>query len=436
MAAFILLFTLLVVISFTVFCIKTNSEQKKVRSIIRLLSLGVFAVLSLASVLEWGLRWYALGLLLLVWAIIAIISLSRGSRAKREFSRGRAVLRAIGALLLITITLIPALIFPQFTLPKVTGEYEVATANEIWTDTSREEYFTATGGDHRFVNVAFWYPANYDVTKGKCPLIVFSHGAFGIKDSNTSTYQELASHGYVVCSIDHPYHAMYTTAPNGGIITADSTFVNDISLINDDQYPIEAKSKIIQEILSLRVDDINFVLDQIGQMASSAKTDPLYTMIDMKQIGLMGHSLGGAAAAEIAKKREDISAVVNLDGDFLGEYVFENGKESYSPETYSKPILCFWSDLLYEGIRGMGGFPFLDQATASHEVHIKGTNHMSYTDLPYFSPFLNHSILKMSGLKKAEVDQKYCTETMNQLILQFFNCYLRQEGNFDAAAEY
>jgi hypothetical protein len=68
--------------------------------------------------------------------------------------------------------------------------------------------------------------------------------------------------------------------------------------------------------------------------------------------------------------------------------------------------------------------------------HVKGTNHMSYTDLPYFSPFLNNILLDMSGLKKVEVNQRYCTETMNQLILQFFNFYLKQEGAFEAASEY
>jgi dienelactone hydrolase len=348
MAVIILLFTLLIEISFIVFCFKTNSEQKKMRNIFRLLSLGVFAVLSMASVLEWGLRWYALGLLLVIWSAIAIYSLFRGSKAKKEFNRGRTVRRSIGILLLVTITLIPAFIFPQFTLPKVTGEYDVATANEIWTDTSREELFTAVEGDNRFVNIEFWYPAGYDVTRGKCPLVVFSHGAYGIKSCDSSTYQELASHGYVVCSIDHPYHAMYTKAPNGRIITANSEFVKDISLINDDQYPAEDKRKIIQEILSLRVEDINFVLDQIGMMAATAKTEPLFALIDTERIGLMGHSLGGAAAAEVAKERKDISAVVNLDGDFLGEYVYEDGMEAYSKEPYSKPILSFWSDLLYQ----------------------------------------------------------------------------------------
>ncbi len=60
---------------------------------------------------------------------------------------------------------------------------------------------------NRQVNVEFWYPSDGG---GKYPLVVFSHGALGIKTSNTSTFIELASHGYVVCSIDHPYQALFT----------------------------------------------------------------------------------------------------------------------------------------------------------------------------------------------------------------------------------
>ena len=33
----------------------------------------------------------------------------------------------------------------------------------------------------------------------------------------------------------------------------------------------------------------------------------------------MGHSLGGAASAQVARERNDINAVVNLDADLHGE---------------------------------------------------------------------------------------------------------------------
>lgn len=67
----------------------------------------------------------------------------------------------------------------------------------------------------------FWYPKNAD---GTYPLLVFSHGAYGIKTSNGSTFTELASHGYVVVSIDHPYHSFYTQSEDGIVTMINSDF--------------------------------------------------------------------------------------------------------------------------------------------------------------------------------------------------------------------
>jgi hypothetical protein len=65
------------------------------------------------------------------------------------------------------------------------------------------------------------------------------------------------------------------------------------------------------------------------------------------------------------------------------------------------------------------------------EICIKGSNHMSYTDLPLFSPLLANQLSGISGgVTKANVDEYYCIETMNKLVLEFFNCYVKGEGIF------
>lgn len=38
---------------------------------------------------------------------------------------------------------------------------------------------------------------------GRVPVIVFSHGSGGVRAQNTSTLEVLASHGYMVASLDH-----------------------------------------------------------------------------------------------------------------------------------------------------------------------------------------------------------------------------------------
>ena len=44
------------------------------------------------------------------------------------------------------------------------------------------------------------------VAQSSCPVVLFSHGAFGYYQSNISTYMELASNGYVVISLDIGQH--------------------------------------------------------------------------------------------------------------------------------------------------------------------------------------------------------------------------------------
>lgn len=108
--------------------------------------------------------------------------------------------------LVFSFAIIPAIIFPQYKNPEITGNHKIETSSYTFTDENRIEEFTDTG-ENRKVTVEFWYPKE---AEGKYPLIIFSHGAFGVKMSNTSTFMELASNGYVVCSIDHPYHAAGT----------------------------------------------------------------------------------------------------------------------------------------------------------------------------------------------------------------------------------
>lgn len=206
MGTLVLIIAFIAEIAFAGYCLITRSWQARLKSYLALGAFAAFVLFALASVIQWGFRWYLLGGLLFIWAVAGIIRLVGKKAAPKPFSALRSVFSAVGVLLLIFITVIPALIFPQFSLPKPTGGYVVATTTFTYTDESRIETFTTTG-EKRKVNVEFWYPKGADSTY---PLVVFSHGTGGIKISNTSTFMDLASNGYVVCSIDHPYHSQFT----------------------------------------------------------------------------------------------------------------------------------------------------------------------------------------------------------------------------------
>ena len=96
--------------------------------------------------------------------------------------------------------------------------------------------------------------------------------------------------------------------------------------------------------MNLRTDDINFILYTILENTDIYRVG-VYELIDKNRIGLMGHSLGGAAITQLGREREDISAVINLDGSMLGEYrMAMNGDIVINNEPYPLPLLNFYSE--------------------------------------------------------------------------------------------
>ena len=97
-----------------------------------------------------------------------------------------------------------------------------------------------------------------------------------------------------------------------------------------------------QEWINLRVDDEKYVLDTIESAKNSKSlddtwfTDDKETIIsvlgitDTDKIGLMGHSLGGAVSVTVGRERDDIDAVIDMDGNMFGEITgIKNGKFEY-----------------------------------------------------------------------------------------------------------
>jgi len=189
----------------------TKSNQVKVRNLVRIGVFVMFIIFTLTSVLEWSFRYYALAVLLLLLAVIGAVNLICNKEEKKTYNPPWTVWKTFGMTVLIFLVTLPAIVFPQYRAIKTTGNFQVATVNYTYIDVNRIETYTSTG-ENRKLNVEFWYPKNGEVTY---PLVVFSHGSFGVKSSNLSLYTELASHGYIVVSIDHTYQCFSTTDENG-----------------------------------------------------------------------------------------------------------------------------------------------------------------------------------------------------------------------------
>ncbi len=289
MGTIVLIIVAIIEVTFGVYCIATKSNQKRIRSWVRIIAFVTFGIFTLVSIIEWSFRWILLAAILLIWTIIGGISLIRKKEDKKEYKAVHIVFKALAMWLIVVIAVSPALIFPQYELPEMTGEYEVKTVVYTYTDNNRIETFNNTG-ENRKVTFEFWYPSDAD---GRYPLVVFSHGAFGISASNTSTYSELASNGYIVCSISHPYHSMYTIDTDGNFIMGDRSFIQEVIDVNNHVYDNETVYKLEQKWMKVRTEDMNFVLETINKNAEDDDSDEVYQFIDTDKIGLLGHSLGG-----------------------------------------------------------------------------------------------------------------------------------------------
>ncbi len=410
-------------------CFATKSHLEKIRGAARVGAAVVFILLSLVSVIQWSFRWYALAALLLVWAVKATLTLLRGQKPAVEFQRKRVIFSAITNLLLVLLAVTPLLVFPQPKMLETTGQYAVASVQATYTDERRSETY-AGKDENRKVNVEFWYPEN---AQGPFPLVIFSHGALGLNSSNLSLYRELASHGYVVGSIAHPYHALWTKDTDGQVTFLNMDYLKEIQQ-EDAKTDKRQSYAYYQKWMDIRTGDGNLVIDTVIKNAQDG-VGGVYGLVDVEKIGVMGHSLGGSAALCLGRQRRDVSAVIALESPLLCDIQgVEQGEFNFTGEPYPVPVLNMYSDAswnhLSEWAQYGANYALLSGAqTTAFNIYIDGAGHFSFTDLPLSSPL----IAQMLEGKPVTRNNEECLRITNAKVLEFFNVYLKNQGEFEAS---
>lgn len=440
---FVIVEIALLVITFTKQ--KENKQWLRNRVVARVGEIAIFLLSLLVPQVAWDFRFKMCFFMLFFRVGTALV----GYAVKREKVAGSksklgAVVNAVTGILILAFSLVPAVLFTGYEGLETTGIYGVRETSAILVDESRTESFE-TDGSKREIPVHFYYPEIENAGESSFPLVVFSHGAFGYYQSNTSTYMELASHGYVVISLNHPYHSFFTEDTDGQLITVNPSFMQEVMYINQDSTSEEEIFELSSKWLAIRKADIKFTLDCVE--AAKAKGDcqtewfirsedieqeilEVLAMTDIDKIGLMGHSLGGAASVTVGREREDVDAVIDLDGTMLGEQLsYENGSYQYYAEAYPIPLLAVDNEEHYlEGDMIAALYVnnvVLENAVDSKHTYFVGSGHMNFTDLPLFSPVL------ASLLGTGTIDETECIKTMNEIVLQYFDCYLKDKGELN-----
>jgi len=434
MGMILFLTAVIIELFFATFGLITKSDHRKERSVIRIAFFSCFVTLVILAVVDWNFRYYALGILLLLLAMIGLITLMKKTENNLDYKAGRVILKTVWMIALFFVAALPAILFPQNSkVVETTGKYLIATSTATYEDTSRIESYSDTG-ENRSLNVEFWYPDDVD---GTYPLIVFSHGGLGVKSSNESLYNELASHGYVVVSIDHTYQCFFTEDKNGDTTLIDLDYMQELSN-EDPRSDIQQSYALYQKWMKIRMDDINFVIDHIISEVGNNNAEIMYSLVDTTKIGVMGHSLGGSAALGIGRIRDDVHAVIALESPFMWDIEgVEDGDFIFTDKIYPVPVLNVYSDsawsILGDRPQYAANFKLLsDSSTTTFNVYISGVGHLALTDFALSSPFLT----RVLDGKKQAADSVSCLKTINKISLEFFNSYLKETGEFTSEGSY
>jgi dienelactone hydrolase len=366
-------------------------------------------ILAIVQLLFAGYYWqyvpsYILILFLIMWALFLK---DTNRNIKKKFFH-------IFLFFLILATVVPWSIFlpiPKLTEPQ--GYYKVGTRIFRWIDFNRAEQITSDPNDKRNVVVQAWYPTEQDAkgthssyldgmdnlpekigiipgflfdhydqietygvlnasiskAQNQWPVILFLTGNGASRAFYTSLATGLASYGYVVLTIDHPYEAAITQLTDGKIVTTIEVHLkDDPDLI-----------KFMKVRLDVRVADIQFVINQIGNPKGS--TDSFLLSLDKNRIGIAGHSLGGASAGVAMAFDSRVKAAANIDGTLYGALPKPNGP---------RPFLLLESNkgdrsrfVRYEA----GNQQFFKQFGGGYRYEIRNADHLSFTDAPLLLAF-------------------------------------------------
>jgi predicted dienelactone hydrolase len=436
--------------------------------------------------------------------------------ASLKRSETRPVWRALGAFPLMLLMGASAFLtheMPVLSLPEPSGPYGVGTFEYSITDDSRQERYSPTRSRELYVEV--WYPAEKraaagfpvrtlfqelhegDYTRqsllfgylghvpthshvhapiaapddGAFPVLLFNHAlGLGFTSQNQLLMEHLASHGYVIFSIAHPYQSSKVNLGNAGTITLASAYPSDMALphaeldrgligtifeASNDMQEISAlkevlsplaeryfaldepdrkvflgwavamkefdayRSFISEDLLedyfvydySVQNSLIQYWVEDIQFVAGSlrdlqAPITGFSQSIDTRGFGVFGMSYGGAAAGEFCKIDSRCKAGVNLDGTQFGRHW---------NQAVSAPFLMLYHD----GHQGGNDFAYAPPTHDFWDYGVKGSTHFDFTDFAYAWP-----LFKTMGYM-GPIDGMRMIAVMNIVVLDFFDHSLK-----------
>ncbi|MFC4495197.1 alpha/beta hydrolase family protein [Streptomyces ovatisporus] len=314
-----------------------------------------------------------------------------------------------------------AIAFPVPDFPAPTGKYAVGTSVVEWTDSDRPETWTTDPDDVRALQAQIWYPAEASpdeverarymgrseaeanaaadaeadylgfprfildgsVTartnavpdapaasgKEQFPVVLFTPGMGVGRTTNTAWAEELASHGYVVAALDHPYDTAAVVFADGRTVRRAKHRVSS----DAEGY------RLGEELAAVKARDLSSALTHLGRFDSGKVKSVLAGRLDTDRAAVVGMSAGVGGAFQAARTDERFSAVIALDG-----FPYDG-----DPGSYDQPVLALTQKIgLEDNPRYL---PALERmlklsTTTGYMLTIPGMTHPAFTDAPLWMP--------------------------------------------------
>ncbi|MFB6890538.1 alpha/beta hydrolase [Kitasatospora sp. NPDC056327] len=193
---------------------------------------------------------------------------------------------------------------------------------------------------------------------GALPLLLLGHGRKGGRSNCTALAEDLAAHGYLVASVDHTYDAAAVEFPDGRVVH---------SVLEDEPADWDAAER---KEIAARVADLRFVTTELTT-GRTALRHPALPGADPRRIGVFGHSMGGAAAAEAVRQDRRFAAGLDMDGGFYGSPVADEGLD--------RPFLLLTALADHETWQRWRSH----QRGWGRQLLQRDSGHLSFTDRPY-----------------------------------------------------
>ncbi len=341
---------------------------------------------------------------------------------------------------------------PMFHVLSPTGPFPIATRTLYFVDPNRQETHPHTPHHNREVVVQVWYPSatrtgphafyrqwketdfrstyqavlktdailDAPIAPGRFPVILFNHAWRGFRNRSSYILQELASQGFIVVGVSHPYNAAIVELHDGS--RADGRTQVDLGdFYSKPTLTLEQRLNLAHNELRIQTDDDKFVLNEFTAIDHSA-TDPLAGHLDLTHVGAFGHSFGGSVSAELASEDQRVVSAIVLDGVLHGPvaeiglpkplFRIQAEAPEMPPGSELSPIQStrvhaqmsiLGETALAASFRKFGGY----------QVVIRGIDHENFSDKGFFSPF--HSL---SGI--GTLPQSRAATIINAYVVAFF----------------